>query len=64
MKVPYIESQFKVISSHYCTVFGVGGYLESEGGHVCICTSVCMCVCRSSKTLDGAPEGERMYAHF
>ena len=69
MKVPYIESQFKVISSHYCTVFGVGGYLELEGGRenafVCICMSVCMCVLsRSSKTLDGTPEEERMYGKF
>ena len=31
MKVPHIESSFKVISSHHCTVFGVGGVQDWEG---------------------------------
>ena len=69
MKVPYIESQFKVISSHYCTAFGIGGYSGSEGrrenAFVCVCTSVCMCVLsRSSKTLYGAPVGEGVNEKF
>ena len=69
MKVPYIESQFKVISIHYCTVFGIEGYSGSEGGRenafVCICTSVCMCVLsRSSKTLYGTPVEEGVNEKF
>ena len=69
MKVPYIESQFKVISSHYCTVFGIGGCSGSGGGcenaFICICMSVCMCVLsRSSKTLYGAPVGEGVNEKF
>ena len=48
---------------------GVGEYLESggecENAFVCVCMSVCMCVLsRSSKTLDGTPEGEEMYEKF
>ena len=68
MKVPYTYPPFHVTSSHYCTVFGVGGVQDWEGAQnvfICICTSVCMCVLsRSSKTLDGAPEGEGMYDKF
>ena len=69
MKVPYTYPPFHVTSSHYCTVFGVGGCSESEGRckntFICICTSVCMCVLsRSSKTLDGAPEEEGIYGKF
>ena len=69
MKVPYTYPPFHVTSNHYCTVFGVMGCLESGGRHenafICVCTSVCMCVLsRSSKTLDGAPEGEEMYEKF
>ena len=32
MKVPYIESPFKVISIHHCTVFGVGDVQNQEEG--------------------------------
>ena len=45
MKAPYIYPPFQTISSHSCTVFGVGGVQDWEG-HVnvviCICTSVCI----------------------
>ena len=69
MKVPYIESSFQVTSNHYCTIFGKGGYSESEGRHknvfVCVHTSVCMCILsRSSKTLYGTPDREEMYGKF
>ena len=68
MKVPYIESQFKVISRHHCTVFGVEGCSGARGhenAFVCICTSVSMCVLsRSSKNLYGAPKGEGVYRKF
>ena len=47
MKVPYIESPFKVISSHHCTVFGVGGVQDQKGAQKCIHLHlyVCQYVC-------------------
>ena len=46
MKVPYIESSFKVISSHHCTVFGVGGCSGLGGGmKMCLFVSVHLSVC-------------------
>ena len=68
MKVPYTYPPFHVTSIIIALFWG-RGCLESEGGHknafVCICTSVCMCVLsKSSKTLDGTPEEERMYGKF
>ena len=47
IKVPYTYPPFQTISSHYCTVFGVGGVQDWEGCInviVCVCTSVCMSV--------------------
>ena len=68
MKVPYIESPFKVTSIHHCTVFGVGNIQNWEGhknAFVCICTSVSMCILsKSSKTLYETPEEEKMYEKF
>ena len=69
MKVPYTYPPFQVTSNHHCTVFGIGGYLELAEGcenvFICTCTSVSMCVLsRSSKTLYGTPEGERLNEKF
>ena len=62
MKVPYTYPPFEVISSHHCTVFGVGVFRIGRGhenAFICICTSVSMCVLsRNSKTLYGAPGGK------
>ena len=68
MKVPYTYPPFQVISSHHCTVFGVGVFRIGRGCKnvfICVCMSVGMCVLsRSSKTLYGAPEGEGVNGKF
>ena len=70
MKVPHIESSFKVICIHDCTVFGVRQIFRirrkmQKNAFVCVCASVCMCVLsRSSETLYGTPEEEEMYGKF
>ena len=69
MKVPYIESPFKVISNHRCTVFGIEEYSGSGGedknAFICVCTPVSMCVLsRNSETLYRASEGEGVNEKF
>ena len=43
MKVPYIESPFKVISIHHCTVFGVGSVQDQEEAQKCIHLHLYIC---------------------
>ena len=48
MKVPHIESSFKVICIHHCTIFGVGRYSELEGRckkmHLFVSVHLSVCV--------------------
>ena len=68
MKVPYTYPPFKVISSHDCTVLGLGVLRTRRGCKnvfICICTSVSMfALSRSSKTLLGAPGEEGVNEKF
>ena len=43
MRVLYTHTPFKTISSHNCTVFGVGGVQDWKGACKCICLHLYIC---------------------
>ena len=43
MKVPYTYPPFKVISSHNCIVFRVGGIQDQEGMQKCVHLHLYIC---------------------